>query len=82
MQRPWMAIVLAAALNVSAGAALAAAQTVTVINAPPNSNIDVVLNEKPVASGAADAAGAATLKTMGPAARRFAKPVTLSFDWE
>jgi mono/diheme cytochrome c family protein len=26
--------------------------------------------------------GAATLKTMGPAARRFAKPVTLSFDWE
>ena len=26
--------------------------------------------------------GAATLKTMGPAARRFAKPVTLNFDWE
>ena len=26
--------------------------------------------------------GVATLKTMGPAARRFAKPVTLSFDWE
>jgi mono/diheme cytochrome c family protein len=26
--------------------------------------------------------GAATLKTMGPAARRFSKPVTLSFDWE
>jgi hypothetical protein len=63
MQRPWMAIVLAAALNVSAGAALAAAQTVTVINAPPNSAIDVVLNATPAASGAADAAGAATLKT-------------------
>ena len=63
MQRPWMAIALAAALNVSAGAALAAAQTVTVINAPPNSAIDVVLNATPVASGAADAAGAATLKT-------------------
>ena len=26
--------------------------------------------------------GAAALKTMGPAAGRFAKPVTLSFDWE
>ena len=26
--------------------------------------------------------GVATLKTMGPAARRFAKPVTLIFDWE
>ena len=26
--------------------------------------------------------GAATLKTMGPAARRFSKPVTVSFDWE
>ena len=26
--------------------------------------------------------GVATRKTMGPAARRFAKPVTLSFDWE
>ena len=35
----------------------------TVINAPPNSAIDVVLNATPVASGAADAAGAATLKT-------------------
>ena len=63
MQRPWMAIVLAAALNVSAGAALAAAQTVTVINAPPNSAIDVVFNATPAASGVADAAGAATLKT-------------------
>jgi hypothetical protein len=63
MQRPWMAIVLAAALNVSAGAAVAAAQTVTVINAPPSSAIDVVMNATPLASGAADAAGAATLKT-------------------
>jgi opacity protein-like surface antigen len=63
MQRPWMAIVLAAALNVSAGAAVAAAQTVTVINAPPNSAIDVVLNARAVASGSADGAGAATLKT-------------------
>ena len=51
MQRPWMAIVLAAALNVSAGAAVAAAQTVTVINAPPNSAIDVVMNTTPLASG-------------------------------
>ena len=26
--------------------------------------------------------GAASLKTMGAAAARFRKPVTLSFDWE
>ncbi|MEN3337475.1 MAG: hypothetical protein V7647_1151 [Acidobacteriota bacterium] len=61
MQRPWMAIVLAAALNVSAGAAIAAAQTVTVINAPPAAVVEVVLNGATVATGAADSAGAATL---------------------
>jgi outer membrane protein with beta-barrel domain len=61
MQRPWIAIVLAAALSVSAGGAIAAAQTVTVINAPPNAAVDVVLNAATVASSTADAAGAATL---------------------
>jgi hypothetical protein len=62
MHRPWTPIVLAAALNLSAGAALVAAQTVTVINAPPNSPVEVALNAATVATGAADPTGAATLK--------------------
>lgn len=61
MQRPWMAIVLAAALNGGAGAAIAAAQTVTVINAPPGAAVEVGLNGATVATGTADPAGAATL---------------------
>jgi opacity protein-like surface antigen len=61
MQRFWRPFVLAAVLNVSAGAAVAAAQTVTVRNVPPGSAVDVVLNAATVATGTADASGVATL---------------------
>jgi hypothetical protein len=61
MQRPWRAIVLAAALDLSAGAAVAAAQTVTITNAPASVPVEVVLNAATVATGTTDVAGVATL---------------------
>jgi hypothetical protein len=60
MQRPWRPLVLAAVLNV-AGAAVAAAQTVTIRNAPPGSAVEVVLNTATVATGTVDPSGVATL---------------------
>lgn len=61
MQRPWRPIVLAVALNAGAGAGIAAAQTVTVKNAPPGSAVELVLNAATVATGTASDAGVATL---------------------
>ena len=61
MQRPWRAVALATAGCVIAAAGTAAAQTVVVRNAPPASAVEVVLNASTVATGAADAAGVATL---------------------
>jgi hypothetical protein len=61
MQRFWRPFVLAAVLNVSAGAATGAAQTVTIRNAPPGSAVDVVLNTATAATGTADASGVSTL---------------------
>jgi Outer membrane protein beta-barrel domain len=61
MQRPWRPIVLAVALNAGAGAGMAAAQTVTVKNAPPGSAVELVLNAATVATTTASDAGTATL---------------------
>jgi hypothetical protein len=55
--------VLAVALNVSAGAAVAAAQTVMVRNAPPGATVEVVLNAKTAATGTVSDTGVATLTT-------------------
>ena len=63
MQRPWRPIVLAVALNAGAGAAVAAAQTVMVRNAPPGATVEVVLNAKTAATGTANDTGVATLTT-------------------
>ncbi|MEO8521255.1 MAG: outer membrane beta-barrel protein [Acidobacteriota bacterium] len=60
MHRPWKAVALAAALNLSA-AGMAAAQTVLVRNVPAGSAVDAVLNATTTGSGAADADGVATL---------------------
>jgi len=61
MSRPWRLLVLAAALNATAGAAAAAAQTVMVRSAPPGGTIELVLNSTTVATATADESGAATL---------------------
>ncbi len=61
MQRPWSAVALATVWCVSAAAGTATAQTVVVRNAPPAMAVEVVLNAASVATGAADAAGVATL---------------------
>ena len=61
MRRPWRLLVIAAALNVTAGVAAAAAQTVMVRSAPPGSTIELVLNSTTVGTVTADDSGAATL---------------------
>ncbi len=59
MQRPWRPMLLAAALHVSAGAGMAAAQTVILRNAPPGVEVEVVLNAATVGTAKADNAGVA-----------------------
>jgi hypothetical protein len=55
--------VLAIALDASAGAAVAAAQTVMVRNAPPAATVEVVLNAKTAATGTVSDTGVVTLTT-------------------
>ncbi len=62
MQRPWRPMLLAAALHVSVGAGMAAAQTVILRNAPPAVEVEVVLNAATVGTAKADNAGVAILK--------------------
>ena len=54
MLKCWRLLVCAAALNVTAGAVSAIAQTVMVRNVPAGTKIEVLLNGASVGSGAAD----------------------------
>jgi hypothetical protein len=54
-------MILAAAIHLTLGAASARAQTVLVRNAPPDSNIEVVLNNAPVGTAKIGAAGVAVV---------------------
>ena len=57
MTRLWRLLAIAAALNVTAGAALAGAQTVLVRNAPPGISVEVLLNDAVVGTGTTSPAG-------------------------
>jgi hypothetical protein len=57
----WRLLTMAAALNLTAGAAIAAAQTVMVRNAPPGAGVELLLNDAVVATGTAGPDGMATL---------------------
>jgi len=51
MTRLWRLLAIAAALNMTAGAASAAAQTVLVRKAPPGMAVEALLNDVVTASG-------------------------------
>jgi hypothetical protein len=61
MTRLWRLLPIAAALNVTAGAALVAAQTVMLRNAPPGVNVEVLLNDAVAGTGVTSPAGDATI---------------------
>ena len=61
MMKPLRLLVAAAALNVTIGTGVAAAQTVIVRHAKPAETIELMLNATKVATAATDAAGDATL---------------------
>ena len=61
MIKSWRLLAMAAALNVTAGAGIAAAQTIIVRHAPPGETIEAVLNATKVATAEVTAAGDATL---------------------
>lgn len=67
MTRLWRLLAIAAALNVTAGAALAAAQTVLVRNAPPGVSVELVLGDAVVATGTTSPEGEASLDLKMPA---------------
>jgi hypothetical protein len=64
--RLWRLLVMAAALNVTAGAAIAAAQTLMVRNAPPGMAVEILLNDAVVGTETAGADGLATLDLKMP----------------
>lgn len=66
MRGPWR-LAVAAAIYVTVGAGLAAAQTVIVRNAPPDSAIELVLNNETIGSAKADAKGEGSLPVNLPA---------------
>ncbi len=66
MTRLWRLLTIAAALNVTAGAAVAAAQTVRVRNAPPGVNVELLLNDVVVATGTTSPAGEVSLDLTMP----------------
>ena len=61
MTRLWRLLAVAAALNLTAGAALAAAQTVMVRHVPPGTSVEVVLDDVVVGTGTANDTGDATV---------------------
>jgi hypothetical protein len=61
MTRLWRLLAVAAALNLTAGAALAAAQAVMVRHAPPAMPVEVVLNDGVVGTGTTNETGDATV---------------------
>ena len=66
MMRLWRLLGMAAALNVTAGVAAAAAQTVMVRNAPAGSNVEVLLNDTVAGTGTAGADGIVTVDLKMP----------------
>src|SRR5258708_33661136 len=66
MMRLWRLLAIAAALNVTAGAGIAAAQTVIVRHAPPGVNVELLLNDAVVATGTAGPAGDGSLDLKMP----------------
>jgi hypothetical protein len=61
MHRRLRPLALAAALNLTAGTAIAAAQTVMIRNGPPNTGAEVMLNGASVGTGTTNEAGEATI---------------------
>jgi hypothetical protein len=61
MTRLWRLLAIAAALNLTAGAALAAAQTVLVRNAPPGLDVEALLNDAVTAKGTTSPSGEVSL---------------------
>src|SRR6185503_1734254 len=66
MMRLWRPLAVAAALNMTAGAAIAAAQTVMVRHAPPGVSVELLLNDTVAATGTADTDGMVTLDLKMP----------------
>src|SRR5258708_7431964 len=66
MMRLWRLLAIAAALNVTAGACIAAAQTVIVRHAPPGVNVELLLDDAVVATGTAGPAGDVSLDLKMP----------------
>jgi hypothetical protein len=64
--RLWRPLAIAAALNMTAGAAIAAAQTVMVRHAPPGVSVELLLNDAVVGTGTADPDGTVTLDLKMP----------------
>jgi outer membrane protein with beta-barrel domain len=61
MARLWRLLAIAAAMHMTAGAAIAAAQTVLVRNAPPGLDVEAVLNDTVTAKGTTSPAGEVSL---------------------
>jgi hypothetical protein len=61
MTRLWRLLVMAAVVNLTAGAAIAAAQAVMVRNAPPGTPVELLLNDAVVTTGTAGPDGMVTL---------------------
>jgi hypothetical protein len=66
MTRLGRLLAIAAALHVTAGAAIAAAQTVMVRNAPPGATVEVLLNDAVVATGTTSPQGDVSLDLKMP----------------
>lgn len=66
MTRRWRLLAIAAALNVTAGAATVAAQTVMVRNAPPGVAVEVLLNDLVTATGTTSPTGEVSLDLKMP----------------
>ena len=66
MMRLWRLLAMAAALDMTAGSAIAAAQTVMVRNAPAGMAVELLLNDAVVGTGTAGPDGVATLDLKMP----------------
>ena len=60
MIKSWRLLAMAAALHVTAGVSIAAAQTIIVRHAPPDETVEAVLNATKVATAQVTTAGDAT----------------------
>ena len=81
MRRPhWGALAVAAAIYATAGAGVAAAQTVIVRNAPAGSSLELVLNTETIGTVKADASGLGTLPVNLQGKGRAQADVNIAFD--